>query len=937
MFWFTLIMWAVSFAISTYMANEAAKDMQPKAARLDEFMFPTATEDRPIPWVWGKVRQKGPNVVWYGDYRVNKKKEDGGMFRSDVTVGYRYLLGLQMGLCKGPAVLTKVWYGDKLIWSGRLAGEGDVQINLKPNWRTWFDWFFIIARLQNNIPSMTYDYDNPPSGVLHFYPGTYDQTPDDYLSHFQSPCPAYRGLAYCIFDGFVSESPQVQAFAFEVERIPNGLELADPTIGEDANPMNVAYEIFTDVYGYLPADIDLPNFNTAAATLAAEGNGFSYLKDNTDRASAIIAMIEKQINGHFHLNAQSGKWQIELVRNDYVLDDLATLDDSNVTECKMFSRGTWTGTTNELRLSFINRSNDYMESSALAQDLANMAIQSVKIPTTVEMMGVREPVLATELAWRELRSMSVPLAMARVVTDRSLWFGYIGMPVKYNYNVSAPIAMRITKINVGSADQDSIEIDLCQDLFASGQATFAPPESGWTIPTTTMTEFAERTAMELPQAVVRRNGLTGPLIWTLAANQYDGAENYKITIDGIDDGTAALTGRGTVDGDISAEATTIDIACANIEARQFLTTTGTQIGQDLVNLILVGGELVAPTAVADLGDGTGLRLTGCYRGLCDTAPAVHANGEDVWFVCLGAGINNTTQTPSALISVKLIPTTVDSEVAAGDVTDIALQLARREDRPYPPTLLTLNALTFPVSTDIDSPVAVAFNRRDHRILDEVSQLATDAETLDGTFPAAETTQYRLRLKNLGSVVWTGAYNAGAASLTGPALVKIVRACDGCPTALTFCVTARHTTGGDTLEALQDIEHETTVVSALSNDFYLGTLDTGETSEPWTAPATGDYDFTLDVAIATDLQAKVNGGALQTIISSGNTTGTLTGVTEGDIIEIRHTDSASSDERLLRIDAPGVTTDAYAVLIFTNVYWQTGGFGRGGFGVGRFGR
>jgi hypothetical protein len=64
---------------------------------------------------------------------------------------------------------------------------------------------------------------------------------------------------------------------------------------------------------------------------------------------------------------------------------------------------------------------------------------------------------------------------------------------------------------------------------------------------------------------------------------------------------------------------------------------------------------------------------------------------------------------------------------------------------------------------------------------------------------------------------------------------------------------------------------------------------------------------------------------------------LNGVVVGDIIEIRHLDSTSADEALLMIDAPGVATDAYAVLIFTNVYWTVGGFGRGGFGLGPFGR
>jgi hypothetical protein len=213
-------------------------------------------------------------------------------------------------------------------------------------------------------------------------------------------------------------------------------------------------------------------------------------------------------------------------------------------------------------------------------------------------------------------------------------------------------------------------------------------------------------------------------------------------------------------------------------------------------------------------------------------------------------------------------------------------------------------------------------------------LAVDAATLDPTFPADESTQYRLRVYADNVLIWTGDYNAGAASVTPPSLAKIVRECVGLPALLRYSVTARHNA---TYEALQDLSHEAGVDSALADDDFLGICDTGQLSVPWTAPANGDYDFILSAALAGDLQAKVNGGVLQTVISAGNTTGTLTGVVTSDIIEIRHTDAASSNEVLLAIDAPGTTEDAYACLIFENVYWQVGGFGRLGFGTGKFGR
>jgi hypothetical protein len=43
------------------------KPIPPYAAGLSDFQVPTADAGRPVPVVFGTVRIKGPNVVWYGD------------------------------------------------------------------------------------------------------------------------------------------------------------------------------------------------------------------------------------------------------------------------------------------------------------------------------------------------------------------------------------------------------------------------------------------------------------------------------------------------------------------------------------------------------------------------------------------------------------------------------------------------------------------------------------------------------------------------------------------------------------------------------------------------------------------------------------------------------------------------------------------------------
>jgi hypothetical protein len=54
------------------------KPKSPPPALLDDFDTPTAEEGRPIPWVFGTVWLRGPNVLWYGDLRTTAIKKKAG-------------------------------------------------------------------------------------------------------------------------------------------------------------------------------------------------------------------------------------------------------------------------------------------------------------------------------------------------------------------------------------------------------------------------------------------------------------------------------------------------------------------------------------------------------------------------------------------------------------------------------------------------------------------------------------------------------------------------------------------------------------------------------------------------------------------------------------------------------------------------------------------
>ena len=73
-----LIQLAIMVVASFVAVALAPKPPAPKPAALDDFDVPTAEDGRPVPVVFGKVKVKGSNVLWYGDLATKAIRSKGG-------------------------------------------------------------------------------------------------------------------------------------------------------------------------------------------------------------------------------------------------------------------------------------------------------------------------------------------------------------------------------------------------------------------------------------------------------------------------------------------------------------------------------------------------------------------------------------------------------------------------------------------------------------------------------------------------------------------------------------------------------------------------------------------------------------------------------------------------------------------------------------------
>lgn len=936
-----IVISAITIALSELLRPKP-KFENARPAKLGDFSFPTAMEGRVIPILWGRIKVTGPNVVWYGDLRQKsiKKKLPTGLFSSKhIITGFRYFIGIQFAFCRGVADgLTKIWIGDRVVSTVALTGEDSTLINQ--------------PKLFGGNTDMG---SGGVVGTFRFHPGTETQVANTYLDGLLGTVPGYRGTCYAVFEGGeVGKSTSMKPWAFEMHRFPNQLAIASGhhIVGtDDANPMALVYEILTDSdwgLGLDPLEIDAPNFRTAAETLWTENNGMSLILDSAIEAGEMLKEIERQIDGIIYLDQRTGLYRVKLARGDYDIDTVPQLGSSNVLGVKDFTRGTWEATSNQVRVEFADRNHDYATTYAQAHDLANMRIQQGEmVAVQLNFPGVKARSLAANLASRELRLLSTPLAKAKIVVDRSMWeltpldviawtdakLGFVKLP------------MRVNRIDLGSLLDGKIELDLMQDVFTFAQAFDGDPDpTGWVNPTQGVVAVpaAEQVIIEAPKAFTDRDDGITDRLW--AGARLKAGESFDNIYERHAVGTPAGSYRkvgiisefllvGELNAILSAGTanphSTIQLVSsfdtvADMFAAFTQAPSAGDIGRNLVNLIYVDGEFMGVTTATD--QTTRVDLGGVYRGLLDTAPKTHASGTKVYLVMAGGSLTDETIPAGDNVDAILRPESRDSELAEGSATVISLTMNNRGRRPYPPAMLKLNTVAFGTPVDIDAGsgldnlgVILAFIRRDFRTADEVASLLTDAATLDPTFPAANTTEYRVTVINdpLGTPVTLYSTGWVSAATILARRTTILRFMDGViPTTLRFQVWARHTFESVVRESLVPLQWDTTITtSTLANDFFLGVLSQNEVSAVWTTPTAGTYNFTIGTALPSGaVEARVNGGAFAPIITATNTTGSLVIATPGDTIEVRHTQAGGTTETFLGIDAPSSALDAFAILI-----------------------
>jgi hypothetical protein len=737
-FWFTLLLYA---AVTVLGQLFRPKQSKPKPATLADLDFPTAEETRSIPKGYGTFLMKAPNVVSVTDFstEVIKSKIDPltmimsfGLAKKQV-IGYKYFCGIEMALSYRLDAITKIIVGDKVAWTGNQTADGEIFIN-KP---TLFGGSDPASGGNGGLV-----------GYLGVHLGDPAATKDSYLISEYGNYSAHRGVCYLVWkgqhrakgSGYLGNNARVDAWQIEGRFIPNNLGV--PTYSNintgDANPAEVIYDILRNgEYAIgMPADyVDLPSFQAAAQTYYNDGLGFSALWDTSKACKDTINSILQYTDSVLYSDLQTGKLVLKPARADYVIGDLLSFDDSNIIAITSYTRGAWAETTNEVLVPFINRSDDYVEQTAQAQDLANIRLQNSNggngvVSTSIQHLGISNPTTAANIAQRDLRALTTPLAKVSLQINLKGYTLTIGQPFRFstskitdqNGNPISGMVLRCIGLKIGNPNNPVMDIEAIEDVFNSTLAVYAvPPSSSGSATSSAPIATSTHLVDEVPYMLADERSH----LWAIAAAPAVGSSTYDMltSLDNVtyepDDANNTFTPTGLLNGSYSALTAAKDNSGAFIVTGagsngldRLVNATAAEVANGANMMLVVEGSVVEIMAFESFSIVSGnYVLANVWRGLMDTTPKAFTSAARVWFFSYGDGRSTVNFVNGATGYAKLLTRTLQGVLDESGATALSKVMGVRALRPYAPGNIRINTVyngSIPATGDI----TVAWSHRD---------------------------------------------------------------------------------------------------------------------------------------------------------------------------------------------------------------------------------
>lgn len=516
----------------------------------------------------------------------------------------------------------------------------------------------------------------------------------------------------------------------------------------DMNPAHIIRECLVDPdwgMGYQTSDIDDTSFMAAADTLFTEGLGISILWDKSMTIDEFVKEIVRHIDAALYVSRTTGKFVLKLIRDDYDVGTLITLDESNISSISNPSKPTFGELSNSVTVKFWNYKTGN-DDSINVTDTALAQMQSQVIDAPIQYPGFSNKRNATVAAQRDLRSLSSTFLSCTIYTDQTAKDLNVGDVFKFSWAKwkITDMVMRVTEIAFGDGKNNRIRISCSEDVFVTPLTqVIIDSETEWVNPSQPPSAVPAQMATEIPYLEIVQNLGQTQIDTTLGTNPEIGyvlaaAARPSSAINGriwTDDGTGYEDANsldfcpyGTLQNDTLQTTTSLTLDNA-ADLDEVSVGSYVQIGTDPDTMELCRVDTVdAVNSIITVG-----------RGCLDTTPKAHLAGTELFFWDFYNGYDPVEYVLGESIDVKVTATTGQGTLDVSAASPMTVNLNQRAYRPYPPGKFQINGSYYPAGP-LDGTLTLTWTGRDR--LQQTSGTIYD-HTANTIGPEAGTT-YRVQ-------------------------------------------------------------------------------------------------------------------------------------------------------------------------------------------------
>lgn len=628
----------------------------------------------------------------------------GGKGGGSQTIGYRYFMTLQYGLCRGPIdEIVQIKAGDKSAWPA-LEGKSepyDSTITGSRETRIEAPKLFGGEKAEGGI-----------QGSLTALMGSASQIyPTWFKNLLGGDVPDFRGVATVVFDGLIcAMNPYPKEWKFRLRRTTAGWDgpVWQPTLTtiwlankriKAMNPAHILYECVTNRAwgrGYARSRIGETTWAAAARTLYNEGFGLCMKWTRQDSLQSFIQEVLDHIGGTLYVNRETGLLDLDLIRDNYNVDDLPVFDrNSGLLSVDQSEAATPADAISEIIVKY----NDVLLNEAQevrAQNLALIQSNEGTSSKTNTYDGIPILSLAARVAQRDLRAVSASTNRYTVKLDRRAWRIRPGSV----FRVSDPdmgienLVLRAGKVNDGTLTGGAITVEAALDVFGLSSTAFITPEdAAWEPPISDPQVVVSRVVREatyqelvgrLTPADLAILDVNASAVATAGVRPVQGLLNYSI---------ASRT--GTEDFAIRGSESFASGALCNGALGYYndniVFDNAVDPGlMDVGDLIQIDNEILQVTAISLDESGTAGSFD-VLRGCVDTIPATHADNARIIFLSDAVGTDSREYVTSDVVDVKLLSNSSSDTLNEALAPTNMVTVVGRQGRPYAPGAVSVNS------------------------------------------------------------------------------------------------------------------------------------------------------------------------------------------------------------------------------------------------------